>query len=129
MALWLRHINNGSTTSMRIDELALIPSKNVTRKTGVTLRGNTYDHKLHMRRYWQLTISADQTYGTMAAATFLEDFFTAAERYINFSTGTTTPTTGWIAVAMDGGDLPVTYIEDCLLLPEYSFKLTEKAAL
>lgn len=129
MALWLRHINNGTTTSMRIDELALIPSKNVSRKVGTTLRGNTYDHKLNTRRTWQLTISADQTYGTMAAATFLDEFFTAAQRFINLGTGTTTPTTGWIAVAVDGGDLPVSFVEDCILLPEFSFKLTEKAAL
>jgi hypothetical protein len=129
VALWLRHINNGVTTSLRIDELALIPSRNVVRKSGTTLRGNTYDHKLHARRVWQLIVSADQTYGTMSAATFLVDFFTASARLINLSTDATAPTTGWIAVALDGGDLPVTYIEDCILLPEFSFKLIEKGTI
>ena len=74
-------------------------------------------------------ISSDETYGTTSSLRdFLKAFFSGDERFVNLSTSGTEPVTGWTAVAMEGGDLPVSYVEDCLLLPEFSFTLIEKAA-
>ncbi len=129
MALWLRHTDGVTTVSARVVELSLVPTRNVTRKIGATLRGNTFDHRLSQRRKWTLTISADQTYGSGSSLrSFLEAFFTGGARYIAIDASMTEPVSGWIGVAMEGGDLPVTFIEECFLLPEFSFVLIEKEA-
>lgn len=129
MACWLRHTTLGVTTSQRVKELILDEKDNVTRKLGNSLRGNTYDHKLSKRRKWIVVVSADETYGsTNAIKDFLKAFFAGDERFINLSTSGTEPVIGWVAVAMEGGDIPLSYIEDCIQLPEFSFTLIEKAA-
>ncbi len=129
MALWLRHTDGVTTVSTRVIELGLVETPNVTRKIGTTLRGNTFDHRLSRRRKWTLTISADQTYGSGSSLrAFLEAFFTGGARYIAIDASVTEPATGWIGVAIEGGDLPVSYIEECLLLPEFTFVLIEKEA-
>lgn len=129
MALWLRHITASTTYSQRYEELSKDSRASVTRKIGETLRGNTYDHRLAKRRKFTITISADETYGaTSAKRDFLNAYFEGDARFINLSEAETEPSTGWIAVALEGGDTPFQNVEDCDLMPEFTFVLIEKEA-
>lgn len=129
MGLWLRMTNGATVTAMRFNELSKRERKVVERKSGDTLRGNTYDHLLYSKRRWTVIISADETYGvTSAKRDFLDDYFCAASREIAFDASLTEPVSGWIAVAMEGGEVPSEDLEGSQYLQEYTFVLIEKEA-
>lgn len=127
--IWLRHKTDVTTVSMRFRELSLDDRMSVRRKTGESLRGSTHDHLLSKARRFVVVISADETYGTTSTPRdFLRAFWEAEERWINLDTGASEPVSGWIAVATEGGETPFVNVEDCDLLPEFTFTLIAKEA-
>ena len=129
MGLWLRQTTGMTTTAMRFEDLSLTQRASVARVGGSTLRGNTYDHRLHKARRWHLVISADQVFGSASAArTFLEDFWAADTRELAIDAALTEPVSGWINVATEGGESPFEALDGNALLLEYTFALTEKEA-
>lgn len=127
--MWLRYRNGGGAwTTQFIDEIRnqRIPVAN--RRSGPTLRGRIYDKKIDARYDYFVTISADQTWGSSnTIRTFLESFFIADERALNLQVASSpTPTTDWIDVKVEGGDMPVELLEGHRYLPEYTFRLTSK---
>lgn len=128
--LWLRHKNGATVVSMRFREMFIRSSDFVERKGGKTLLGNVYDHRLFQNKTYTVIISADETFGlTSTKRDFCRNFWTAGERFINFDTGASEPSTGWIAVATDGGATPVSFLEDNDYLAEFTFNLTAKEAV
>ncbi len=128
MILWLRYSNTFPTTiSMRLSAIDVRERPNVTRKIGETLRGGTYDHRIAKRSKWTIVISADELAGNgNAKRAFLEAFFTGGSRWIALSNSPTEPTSGWIPVAIEGGDMPLEPIEGNELLPEFTFTAVAK---
>lgn len=129
MGLWLRLTNGVTMTALRFNELSVRERKIVVRKTGDTLRGNTFDHRLFAKRTWTVIISADETFGiTSTKRDFLDDYFEAEQREVAFDASLTEPVSGWIAVAIEGGETPAEDLEGSKYLPEYTFILIEKEA-
>lgn len=129
MGLWLRMTNGVTVTAMRFNELSTSERPTSVRRSGDTLRGNTFDHRLYRKRKWTVIISGDETYGvTSAKRDFLEDYFDAEQREVAFDASLTEPVSGWIAVAIEGGDSPFEDLEGSKYLPEYTFVMVEKEA-
>lgn len=129
MGIWLRHTIGITTTAMRFNELSLVERQSVVRSFGQTLRGNTYDHRLSNRRKWVLVISADETYGqNNSAKTFLDNYWIADKREFANDASLTEPVSGWVAVAIEGGDAPIELVENNRYMPEYTLEMIEKEA-
>lgn len=129
MPLWLRHTTGMTTDAERFDELSIDERDVVERRITKTLRGNTADHLLSSNRKWVVVISADETFGaTSTKRDFLRAFFKAAERELALDDDLTEPMTGWIAVALEGGETPFENVEDNDLMPEYTLTMIEKGA-
>ncbi len=129
MGLWLRHTTGVTTTAMRFEELTATERQSVTRRIGTTLRMNNFDHVLGRSRLWTVVISADETFGPGSTKrAFLEDFFAGDARELALDASLTEPVSGWIAVAMEGGESPFELIEGNEYLPEYTFVLLAKEA-
>lgn len=126
--MWLRYRNGGGAwTNARFVPTFLREIPSSLRVSDVTLRGRIFDKRLHGRTSYAVTISADELGGASNAnLTFLKAFWKADEREYNASTSGTLPVADWIAVQVDGGDLPLDYVEDMTLLPEVSFRMNKK---
>lgn len=100
--------------------LRLFPRISADNAEVKTLRGNLHSIKRHARRAWDLTISTNDI--DDATFDFLVKFYCSEKPEISFNNQ------DFEQVAIDGGDMPIEYIEDCRLLPQISFLLKRTKA-
>lgn len=106
----------------------VLPKDRVTRDNGFDLRQVPYTNRLAKRQTWELTVSADELISD-EKMTFMRNFYAgSAWRYggevfgYGYSYGY-----GYANVFLeDKDDMPLTFIEDDLNLPEITLKLIEK---
>jgi hypothetical protein len=91
------------------------------RDSGRTLSGRMFSHLIDSRRTWAAIISADELGANEKA--FLIDFYKANFKFISIKTGANWG--NYIEVVTDGGELPVTYLNELEMLPEITMKMTE----
>lgn len=119
----LRYKNGAAaavTESFR--ELRLVELPETARRTGVTLRGRRFDHKLWHHRVWDLAITTDA--GTNYLL-WLKDWWTADIRYLQYPYDVS-DAINWIEVTTDGGRCPITFAEGVTLFPETELTIYEK---
>ena len=111
-----------------IDAVRIEPKKRTDRINGYDLRQIPYTQLLSKRDTWTLSVSADEMMSEVKR-NFMENFFGAhAWRYggetfyYGYGMGY-----GYANVFLeDVGDMPVSWLDDDLSLPELTFKLIKK---
>lgn len=120
---WLRYKNAGDSTWTQTQFVGLDnrPTKTADRIAGTTLRSNLYSHIRSIRGKRTVRIGADEA---IAAYDFLEAFFCAHRmQYSTLATPNASTDSDGTEVMQDGGDLPITYLEDITVLTEFTFTL------
>lgn len=86
--------------------------------TGRDLRESEYRHKLSTRKKWDITISADQLVDNNLKS-FIVTFYKSTYWEITIDNVTHN-------VVLEDGDIPFTYLENNIHLPEIKFTLTQR---
>lgn len=111
-----------------VEAVRIEPKKRTERINGIDLRQIPYTQLLSKRDTWILTVSADELMDSVKK-NFMENFFTAhAWRYggESYYYGYASDI-GYVDVFLeDVGDMPLSYLEDDVSLPEVTFKLIRK---
>lgn len=94
------------------------------REAGRTLRKNEFNHLLSKRYIYKITISADELYSS-SNFNFLKNFYNANGGWQLSTTGTGT-NDFFEVVLKEAGEMPVTYLEENMNLPELTFTLIDK---
>jgi hypothetical protein len=109
-----------ASTSESFAELSYYSKPTRSNVSGVTMRGNLYDHTLHARRVYTIVISADAI-TTDARYNFLEAYHISNDKYISFNGS------DWTSVVGVAGDMAIEAIEGIRSMPEVTITLQTRA--
>ena len=110
------------STSQTLNALKFIEITNTDRIKGRDLRGTDFNHLLSTRKIWDVLISADEL-ATATKFTFIKNWHKA--HTWKFSLNNWTSET---LIEVEGGDIPIEFIENNKNLPSYSAKFTQRDA-
>ena len=123
---WLRYKDAGDTTwtQQSFTGVDVRKIRTTDRLTGVTLRRKLYSHLLGKRYRYTIRISADEA---VTHRDFLRDFLSANDnQYSELTSPDASNNSHGIYVVWQGGDEPITYLDDITDLPEYTLQLDER---
>lgn len=129
--MWFRYKLYGDInyTYVWLNTVQRYESLHVNRDRSDTLRKRITARYYGSRRTWQVTVGPDVLAGKGAGWTTIKNLWKATLIEIHTSTDSgTQPSTGYIVVERDGGDLPVQYVEGIDGLPSVTLNLVEAVA-
>ena len=114
--IYLRYGNIG----MSFRELVLFSTVKSNTISSISLRGFISEKVLNKRRQWHITISSDSI-RQQSELLFLENWFLSADKSISLNN------TDFRAVYVEGGDMPIEFLDNIRFLPEFSFIAISKS--
>lgn len=98
------------------------PFINHTVESGISLNGKKYSHLLYKHKEYDITISADTLDNN--GVDFIEDWRSSDYKYISIEIDGIF--TDYFEVIIEGGRLPLTFIDNLENLPELTFTIFKK---
>ncbi len=98
------------------------PFINNTVESGISLNGKKYSHLLYKHIEYDVTFSADTL--DSSGVSFIENWRSSLFKYLSVEIDGSF--TNYFEVIIEGGRLPLTFLENLEYLPEISFTISKK---